>query len=266
MAHFTVKYYSDALHRYTTFQAWIPNDMRTDIPREMTPALRRPTKTLFALHGYTGMSENWLTDEMMEKYNVAVISATAENSFYLDAEATGHQYETMLALELVDYVRKTFGLALRPEDTYIAGISMGGFGAVHTGLAHPDRFGKIGMLSAAMIVHDIAGFTRAQDGQGLLGNYAYYWGCFGDLDTVAERDTNPEVLIRKLKVAGTPIPPIYQCVGTEDFLLRQNRQFHDFLSAEGVEHEYHESAGGHDGVFWGEYVPKMLAWMFREEM
>lgn len=263
MAHFTVDYFSGALRRATTFQAWIPNDMRMDIPGAASGA-ERPMKTLFALHGYTGKSENWVSEELMGKYNLAVISATAENSFYLDAEATGHQYETMLAIELVDYVRKTFGLAMKPEDTYIAGISMGGFGAIHTGLAHPDRFSKIGMLSAAMIVHGIKGMTRENDKDDGMANYAYYEGCFGDLKTVAERDTNPEVLLKKLKAAGTPIPAIFQCVGTEDFLLEANRDFHRFLEKEGVAHAYYESKGGHDNIFWQEYVPKMVEWLFKE--
>ena len=263
MAHFTVDYFSNALRRATTFQAWIPNDARTDIPGAQVTEW--PMKTLFWLHGYTGKSENWVSEDLMTKYNLAVISANAENSFYLDAEATGHQYETMLAIELVDYVRKTFGLALKPEDTYIAGISMGGFGAVHTGLAHPDRFSKIGMLSAALIVRGLRGKTKTDFREGGTANYAYYAGCFGDLDTVTERDTNPEVLLKKLKAAGTPIPPIFQCVGTEDFLLEPNREFHRFLEDEGVAHAYHESKGGHDNIFWQEYAPKMVAWLFEEE-
>ena len=262
MAHFQIEYYSNALQRKTVFEAWIPNDLRTDIPGGNVP--EHPMKTLFALHGFTGKSENWFSEELMLKYGLAVISASAENSFYLDAEATGHQYETMVAIELVDYVRKTFGLAMKPEDTYIAGISMGGYGAVHLGLAHPDRFSRIGMLSAALIVHDIEGLTRETPREGMLGNYAYYEGCFGDLQTVAQRDTNPEVQILRLKKAGTAIPPIFQCVGTEDFLLEQNRAFHRFLTAEGVPHEYHESRGGHDGVFWQEYEPKLAEWLFRD--
>ena len=265
MANFQIQYYSQALARKTVFQASIPNDIRTDIPRELNAHQKRPMKSLFILHGYTGMAENWVSEELMEHYNVAVFSATAENSFYLDAEATGHQYETMLAIELVDYIRKTFGLAMKPEDTYIAGISMGGFGAIHTGLAHPDRFSKIAGLSSALIVHQIAGKTRADDNQLGLGNYAYYVGCFGDLNTVETRDTNPEVLIRKMKAAGTKIPEIYLCCGTEDFLIEPNRAFHRFLTDEKVPHEYHESKGIHDGVFWSEYEPKVLAWLFGDE-
>ncbi len=266
MANFQIQYFSHALRRRTVFYAGIPNDVRMDLAGTLNAHQRRPMKTLFILHGYTGMAENWCSDELKQHYNVAVISATAENSFYLDAEATGHQYETMLAVELVDYVRKTFGLAMKPEDTYIAGISMGGFGAVHTGLAHPDRFSKIAGLSSALIVHQIAGMTPGTVTEDVMANYAYYAGCFGDLSTVETRDTNPEVLVRKLKESGTKIPDMYLCCGSEDFLIEPNRAFHRFLTEEGVPHEYHESKGIHDGVFWAEYEPKALAWMFRDEV
>jgi S-formylglutathione hydrolase FrmB len=264
MAHFTVQYYSNALRRSTLFQAWIPNDRRSEIPRT-ADGKERPMKTLFALHGFTGSSENWVSQELMEQYNLAVVSATAENSFYLDTEATGHQYETMLAIELVDYVRKTFGLAMKPEDTYIAGISMGGFGAVHTALDHPERFSKIGMLSAALIVNGLQGKKDGDFAEDSMANYAYYAHCFGDLQTVAQRDTNPEVLLKKLKARGTAIPKVFQCIGTEDFLLEPNREFHRFLEEEGVPHVYHESKGGHDNVFWQEYVPKMVHWLFEDQ-
>ncbi len=263
MAQFWIEYYSEALCRKTTFYAVIPND-RTPDPLQREGA-RRPMKALFVLHGYTGRSENWIPEELLERYNVAVFSPTAENSFYLDAEATGHRYETMLAVELVDYVRKTFGLAQTPEDTYIAGISMGGYGAVHTALKHPDRFGKAAGLSSALIVHDIDGLTPESPTNHLLGNYAYFHGCFGDLSTVARRDTNPEVVIRSLKASGTPIPQLYLCCGTEDFLLEQNRAFHRFLVSDAVPHEYHESKGGHDPVFWSEYAVRMASWMFGGE-
>ena len=52
------------------------------------------------------------------------------------------------------------------------------------------------------------------------------------------------------------------CCGTEDFLLENNRQLHRFLESEGIAHEYHESAGNHDMVFWHEYIAKIVEWMF----
>jgi enterochelin esterase-like enzyme len=185
---------------------------------------------------------------------------TAENSFYLDGEATGRAYETMVAVELVDYVRKTFSLASSPEDTYIAGLSMGGFGALHTGLAHPDRFGKIGCMSSALIVHEIA---HAQPGfDNGIGNYAYYRSCFGDLETVEERDVNPEILALRLKETASAFPELFMCCGTEDFLIEPNRDFHRFLVENKIPHQYFESPGGHDGIFWSEYIVKIVNWMF----
>ena len=131
---------------------------------------------------------------------------------------------------------------------------------IHTGLAHPDRFGKIGAMSSALIIHQIAKMTPEIDNP--VANYYYYHECFGDLDTVEERDCNPEVLVKKLKSQGVPFPELYLCCGTEDFLIEPNRAFHRFLEDEHVPHEYHESPGQHDMVFWQEYARKIVAWMF----
>ena len=99
-------------------------------------------------------------------------------------------------------------------------------------------------------------------GSNPVANYAYYRSCFGDLETVEERDVNPEVLAHRLKAAGAKIPEIYMCCGTEDFLIENNRQMHCFLESEGIAHEYHESKGIHDMVFWREYIAKIVEWMF----
>lgn len=260
MARLLIEYFSNALRRTTSFEMMIPNDARADLPWENTAAAPKPMSTLFLLHGYTGKAGNWVPEGLPEKYNFAIVMPTAENSFYLNGEATGTAYQTMVGEELVDYVRKTFHLANGLEDTCIAGLSMGGFGALHTGLAYPDRFGKIGALSSAYIIHEVA---KMKPGEGNdVANYAYYRSVFGDPETLLERDENPEVLVRKLKAAGAKIPEIYLCCGTEDFLIENNRGLHRFLEAEGVPHEYRESKGIHDMVFWHEYIAKIVEWMF----
>ena len=251
MAYYRIEYYSKALHRSTSFEMIIPNDLREDVPEPETPM-----STLFLLHGYTGKAGNWVPEELTQQHNFAIVMPTAENSFYLDGLATGHAFQTMVGIELVDYVRKTFGLATCPENTFIAGLSMGGFGAIHTGLAYPDRFGKIGALSSALIVHGLS--TMKPGGGNSVANYEYYHECFGDLETIEERDCNPEVQIRKLKAEEKTVPQMYICCGTEDFLLEPNREFHQFLIAEQVPHEYHESKGQNDMVFWQEYIVQIV--------
>ena len=253
MAYFRIEYYSHALRRQAAFEMLIPND-----PREPRPA--RPMSTLFLLHGYTGKAENWVPWELPEKHNFAIVMPSCENGFYLDGISTGHAFQTMVGVELVDYVRKTFNLARTPADTFIAGLSMGGYGALHTALAYPDTFGKAAGLSSALIVHDIAHMPPGSGNE--VANYEYYRECFGDLETVEERDTNPETLVRKLKAAGKPLPELFIACGTEDFLIENNRAFHRFLADEGVAHEYREGKGQHDMVFWHEYIAQAVAWMF----
>ena len=255
MAYFRIEYFSKALHRSTSFEMMIPNDYRWE---EEPP--KQPMRTLFLLHGYTGKSGNWVPEELARKYHFAIVMPTAENSFYLDGLSTGHQYQTMVGVELVDYVRSTFGLARGAQDTCIAGMSMGGFGALHTALSYPDRFGKAGALSSALIVHGISGMKPGEDNG--MANYAYYHECFGDLDSVEERDCNPEVLVKKLLAAGEPLPAMHLCCGTEDFLLENNRAFHRFLCEQGVAHVYRESSGQHDMAYWQKQIVPVVEWMF----
>lgn len=258
MAYLTIKMFSNCLRRHTAFDMIIPNDLRADRPQRE----EKPMKTLFLLHGYTGSAGNWVPEWLTEKYNFAIVMPSGENGFWLDGQATGHQFESLIAVELVDYVRKTFGLAMKAEDTCIMGMSMGGFGALHTALAHPDRFGKAGGMSSALIVHGIAGMKPGQDNG--MANYDYYRECFGDLETVVQSRANPEVLVEELLARGEKLPEMYMCCGTEDFLLEANRHFHAFLEEKGVKHVYMESAGAHDMPFWDEYTRKIIPWMFEE--
>ena len=260
MANIRVEFFANSLVRTVEFDMYIPNDFRADIQTQYNPYYDRKCKTVFVLHGFTGWGRGWThVYEAAEKLNLALVFPTAENSFYLDSEATGAKYGTFVGLELVEYIRKTFGLCGVKEDTFISGLSMGGFGALHTGLAYPDTFGKIAALSSALIVHGISGLKPGESNE--IANYDYYRRCFGDLEKVIESDNNPETLIKKLIQQNKKIPEIYMACGTEDFLLAGNRRFHKFLTENNVNVEYIESPGGHDMPFWNEYFAKSFEWM-----
>lgn len=260
MAYYQIKFFSNSLKRVTSFEMFLPNDAREDVPHEDTEYSKRKMKTLFLLHGYTGNAGNWVPENLAEKYNFAIVMPNGENAFWLDGISTGHQFCTFLGIELVNYLRKTFGLAMDANETYIMGLSMGGFGSLHTALYYPDRFGKLAALSSALIVHEIA--HMKEGGSNEVANYAYYHECFGDLETVEESDNNPEVLAKRLKDEGKQIPEIYMSCGTEDFLLENNRELHTFLDNIGVKHVYLESSGNHDMTFWNEYAMKFVEMMF----
>lgn len=257
MADLNVSFYSQSLIRPVSFNMYIPNDVHS---QEENPHYNRKCKTVFVLHGHSGWGKGWdQIYHLAERYNLALVFPSGENSFYLDSQATAGKYGTFVGSELVDYIRNTFGLCMSKEDTFISGLSMGGFGALHTGLSYPDTFGKIIALSSALIIHQIAGMQPNQENP--IANYYYYRNCFGDLDQLLESDNNPEVLVKKLQQQGRTIPDIYMACGTEDFLLEVNRQFYQFLVVQNVKVEYIESEGDHNMEFWNDYFAKGFAWI-----
>lgn len=257
MAELKISFYSHSLIRPVSFKMYMPNDT---LAQENNPHYNRKCKTVFVLYGYSGHGSGWnRIYDLGEKYNFALIFPNGENSFYLDSQSTGGKYCTFVGSELVQYLQKTFGLCMSKEDTFISGLSMGGFGALHTGLAYPETFGKIVALSSALIIHRIAGMKPGEENQ--FANYYYYRNCFGDLDRLIESDNNPEVLVKKLKQQGKNIPDIYMACGTEDFLIEDNRQFYQFLSNHDVKVTYIEDTGSHNMEFWNKYFAKGFAWL-----
>lgn len=262
MAELSIKFFSESLKRDVSFLMVIPNDIRTDYERKDLKCSNRPTKTLFLLHGYNGIAFNWVPGNLFEQYNFAIVIPSGENAFWLDGTATGRQYATYVGVELVEYVRKTFHLAMSAEDTYLLGFSMGGFGALHTAFAYPETFGKVAALSSALIHNEVA---NMKEGEGnFMANYDYYKLCFGEPSKLLQSDNNPEYLLEKQLASGKKIPQIFMACGTEDFLIEPNRAFHKFLLEQGVQHTYMESEGIHDMNFWQEYAAKFIPLMFGE--
>lgn len=250
MAICTVQYFSNALRRFTTFTAILPNDLPPEMMGD-NPHFHRPTKVLTLLHGYSGCETDWLhnapVSELAGRYNIAIFLPNGGNSFYLDGPETGSQYGTFVGEELPSYAAKLFGLSTRREDTCIGGFSMGGFGAIHTALAYPERFSRAAAFSAALIQGQVAAMTP--ETQDPIANYAYYLHTFGEPADLPESTRNPEYLVKKQLAEGKPLPRLFFCVGTEDFLCQKNRQFKDFLTEQKVDFRYAEAPGIHDFRF-----------------
>ncbi len=248
-----VKFRSNALTRNGEFYMHLA-DKEVPFFMKDNPNYKRPAKTLILLHGYSGDCTDWLysapAQDYCLKYNMNIVMPSGGVSFYLDKVATGHKYCTFIGEDLIKYLRETFGIALKKEDTFIGGLSMGGFGALHTGLAYPETFGGILALSSALITYDIPNWNRENMKDNPVANYEYYEDTFGDFSSVLESDRNPEFLFKRNKENGVSNPPIYLACGTEDFLIEPNHRMRDFLTAEGADFKYEEGPGVHDWNFW----------------
>ncbi|AQR98190.1 alpha/beta hydrolase [Clostridium saccharoperbutylacetonicum] len=260
MAFLQINFYSKTLKKLVNFNALLPIDT-IEIPG-MSEAQKRSMKAIYLLHGYSGNHHDWVCgskiQELSLKYNVAVFMPSGENSFYLDDTDRGELFGEFVGNELVEFTRKMFHLSDRREDTFIGGYSMGGYGAIRNGIKYSHNFSCIIALSSALIIRNIAGIPV--DYKDMMADYKYYNRVFGDLNQLLGSDKDPEALILKSKKENKYIPKIYMACGTEDFLIKENQSYHDFLVSEGIEHTYIEGPGIHNWDFWNEYIEKAILW------
>lgn len=260
MAIIEVNFISKCLMRTVTFNAIIPVDK---FGPQAENAEQKPLKTLYLLHGIFGNYTDWVNGTRIQAWaeanDLAVIMPSGENRFYLDDEKSGELYGEFIGKELVEFTRKLFPLSDKREDTFIAGLSMGGYGAIRNGLKYAENFGCVIGLSAAL-VHDT---WKNADNSAPIFTFRrnYYEAIFGEYDKVKGSDKDPKALLLKLKEEGRPVPKMYLCCGTEDGLVTANRDFRDFLNENGVDLTYVEGPGKHDWVFWDTYIKKVLDWL-----
>ena len=261
MAVFKCEQFSLCMGRNMPFVVVSSNDCPPFIT-ENNENFERPAKNVFILHGHSGYATDWLYNanlvDLCGKYNINIILPNGENSFYLDLPSNEHKYATYVGKELKDYVCKTFGFSQKREDNFIMGLSMGGFGAIHTGLQFNDTFSKLSGLSSALIIYNIANMKPGtMDG---IAGYDYYSMMFGDLTKVVESKNNPETLVLDILKEKKQMPEIYLAIGTEDFLYKENQIFKKFLEDHKVAFEYHEEKGAHDWAFWNKYIEPSIRW------
>ncbi|QVK17547.1 acetylesterase [Mycoplasmatota bacterium] len=256
MAVLDVNYYSNSLMRQVTYKAIIPTE-------GMKSNGNKSFKTLYLLHGVMGDYTNWITrtrvGQLAAQHGVAVIMPSGDNSFYVDQENSTNNYGDFIGRELVEETRKLFPLSTKREDTFIAGLSMGGYGAIRNGLKYQETFGSIAGLSSAIIMDQVVAST--DENEWIFKKRSYYKTIFGDLSKLKGSDKDLEALIKNIKEKNQIMPRIYLACGTEDYLIENNRNYRDFLIKENVEHTYVESSGIHDWKFWDEYIEKVLIWL-----
>ena len=261
MALIRVDFFSESLMRTVTINAIVPVDKMT-LPG-MPVREKKPFKTLYLLHGIFGNYTDWVTGTRIQRWaqdqNLAVIMPSGGNKFYVDNEKSGEMYSQFIGKELVEKTRDLFPLSTKREDTYIAGLSMGGYGALINGLRFNETFSHICALSSGLIFNTVLN----SDNSSPLPTHrrSYYESIFGDLDKLLGSEKDYKALVLKLKKENARIPKIYMACGTEDFLIEENRDYKAFLEENDVDLTYVEGPGAHTWDFWDTYIEKVLQWL-----
>lgn len=260
MALVKVDFFSQSLMRTVTIQAVVPVDKI--IKPHQKPREKKPYKTLYLLHGIFGNYTDWLTGTRIQRWaedqNLVVIMPSGENKFYVDNENSQEFYSRFIGEELVKITRDLFPLSSQKEDTFIAGLSMGGYGAITNGLKYYQTFGYIAGLSSALLIDTM---VKATDGDDIpyINKRCYLESVFGDLDQLIGSQKDYRFLVEQLDVKD--IPHMYMACGTDDSLIKENREFRDFLWEHHVDLTYEEGPGGHEWDFWDRYIQKVLQWL-----
>ena len=266
MAFAQISFMSGSLMRNVTFSAVVPIERLPFLG--MPEREPKPLKTLYLLHGIFGHYMDWIIDSRIQSFaqerNLAVIMPSGENKFYVDNEASLDMYGVFIGEELVRFTRELFPLSRDRKDTFIAGLSMGGYGAIRNGLKYADTFGYIAGLSSALIQEEVLASTY-DIRNSPFGSRKYYESVFGDINKLQGSDMDVCALVKNRLAENKPIPNIYIACGTEDMLIQNNRAFRDFLIQNKVPVEYVEGPGEHNSAFWNTYIEKVLDWLPCEE-
>ena len=255
MALIQVNYVSSVLQRTVPLQVILPVDKLTADGKLME---EKKFKTLYLLHGYWGNYTDWVSGTRIQRWaeerDLAVVMPSGDNAFYVDRPATNNCYGQFIGEELVEVTRRMFPLSRKREDTFIGGLSMGGYGAVRNGLKYHDTFSAIISFSGVLQM------CEALDNDSSLADIPFMEGIFGNLKKAANSDMNPSFMVKEL--AGKKgLPAVYLACGTEDFLLSHSQAFRDLLKVNGFDVTYEEGPGDHNWDFWDTYIKKALDWL-----
>ncbi|MGZ8735740.1 MAG: alpha/beta hydrolase [Nocardioides sp.] len=206
---------------------------------------------LYLLHGRTDDHSAWCRNTSVERYavaaGVAVVMPAVARSFYTD-EVHGDRYWTFLSQELPALVGSMFRVSQRREDTFVAGLSMGGYGAMKWALREPHRFAAAATMSGAL---DIPVLLRDPERRTEL------------VDRVFGPDLDPaEDLFALLGSADADrLPRLHVSCGTEDHLVDHSRRFAASADQVGVDVTIDFRPGEHEWGFWDTEIQQVLDWL-----
>lgn len=253
MALIDFKFYSQKLGMQAEAYIVIPQNSTTGEIGLEGKKEKNAYKCLYLLHGLTDDHTIWLRRTSIEryaaKYGICVVMPCGGRSFYTDMKY-GAQYFSYITEELPSIMAEFFNVSSKREDTYIAGLSMGGYGALKAALKRPDAY------CAG------AGISSVADIKCGLFNDALV-PVFGEDLNIPDDD---DLFYLAEKTNENPQKPrIFMGIGTEDFLYEYNIKLKQKFDQLDYDYTYRESQGIHSWAFWDEYIQYVLDWMFNIE-
>lgn len=217
---------------------------------------------LYLLHGLTGNENDWwerskLTD-YAGRYHLIIVTPGVGDSWYANSAGDpAARYEDAVIKDLIPHIDAQYRTLAKREGRAIAGLSMGGLGALKFALRYPEMFAFAASFSGAFDVPLTATLGKKPSAR-MLGELRKV---FGNEKSQTRRDNDLFALARQEPPQGTPFPYLYVSTGKSDPLPQvadSNPRFAEAMRTRKLKHEYHERPGTHDWKFWDSEIELML--------
>jgi putative tributyrin esterase len=220
---------------------------------------------LYLLHGYTGNYTDWVKRTGIvgyaRAYEEIIVMPDAANGWYVNNYADPRmRWEDYMIDDLIPYVDSHYRTVASRGGRAIAGLSMGGYGALYLGLKYHDLFSAVASLSGVVASAELARRDPAvwkMIGEKMPKMKKTLLDDFGPLSNPARKGEDPFRLIRTLTPEKRPA--LFLAIGESDPFLQENRKFVALLSSLKIPYHYHEVPGGHEWKVWNEEIQPALA-------
>ena len=212
---------------------------------------------VYLLHGLTGHYGDWAQKsklvEHSAQYGFIIVMPEGNNGWYSDAEnVPNDRYESYIVGDLIPEIDRKYRTRAERSGRVIAGLSMGGYGALKFGLKHSARFVLTGSFSGALRAAEIDPNAFGGNWKALTDSVA---SAFGEMGSKTRYRNDLFRLLSDLKPEEVKnLPFIYLDCGTEDFLIKDNREFAAKLLELKVPHEFRQLPGAHDWKYWDKQI------------
>jgi putative tributyrin esterase len=250
--HQTVQFKSELIGKVLPYETLLPRDYFKSNKRY---------PVLYLLHGLFGHHDDWITRtnlaEYAAGYDLIIVTPEGNDSWYIDsATVASDKYESYILRELIPDVDARYRTIKDRRARGVAGLSMGGYGALKYGLKHPDYFAFAGSMSGAL---DPANRNEEHPGFAWDVLRASITAAFGPPNSPARQANDLHQIARNLTAANiASLPYLYFDCGLEDGFLPTNRELAEILIAKKIPHQYRQLPGGHNWGYWDWQVREVL--------
>jgi S-formylglutathione hydrolase FrmB len=257
MAFIQCNFFSETLGMSVAMNVLLPQRPLAEIQADDGVPVK-PFPVLWLLHGRSDDHTAWMRQTSLERYvadlGIAVVMPAADVSFYQNM-AKGGRYGDFMDDELPAVARSLFPLSAKRSENFIAGLSMGGYGAMRSALLYPERYAAAASLSGAL---DAVAFSRSEDPVRIEWMQKIYGKSYRDIagttaDLLAQIERNQKEQIE--------LPNLFVCCGQQDFLIEHSRAFASQCEKTKVPLHYIENDGDHNWKYWDQMIQEVLTWL-----